>query len=246
MYFIIPEKEYKEVDSTGYFTNDYKIAKYLAFRPKQDFHFETRIVDWCRDNFIKSDKDFVDIGAHIGTWCWSLAKYTNMTHAFECNKHIFNCLSANIYLKDLSYKINAHNCGLSNKTGEMTYFKRCIDGGGNGLVKLRPSDEEVDTEQVKVFRLDDFNLNNIGFLKIDVEGHEKEVLEGALETLKKNNYPTFTFESWAAWRDDEKACPAIQLRKDLFEYIKSIGYKIIPINGWDEQFIAEYDRKDKS
>ena len=210
----------------------------MVFRTKNNFHYETPLVEWCKDNFIKPDKDFVDIGAHIGTWSWSIA---NMTHVFECNKHVFNCLSANICLKDLSYKINTHNCGLSNKTGEMIYFKRSIDGGGNGLTKLRSSDD-AETDTVKVFRLDDFNLNNIGFIKIDVEGHEKEVLEGALETLKRNNYPTFTFESWESWRDGEGSCPAIKLRKELFENIESIGYEIISISGWDEQFIAEWPK----
>lgn len=78
-------------------------------------------------------------------------------------------------------------------------------------------------------------------MKIDVEGHEKEVLEGALETLKRNNYPTFIFESWSPWRDDEGSCPARQLRKELLEYIESIGYKVIPVSEWDEQFIAVYD-----
>lgn len=242
MYYIDTGKEFKDVNHEGYFTNELNIAKDLVFRPKNNFHYETPLIEWCKDNFIKPDKDFVDIGAHIGTWSWSIAKDVNMTHAFECNKHVFNCLSANICLKDLSYKINTHNCGLSNKTGEMVYFKRSIDGGGNGLTKLRPSDDDVATDTVKVFRLDDFNLNNVGFIKIDVEGHEKEVLEGALETLKRNNYPTFIFESWESWKDDEGACPSKKLRKELFEYIESIGYKIIPVACWDEQFIATYPK----
>lgn len=52
----------------------------------------------------------------------------------------------------------------------MVYFNRLGYGGGNGLTKLRLSDD-VETVPVKIFRLDDFNLNNIGFMKIDVECH---------------------------------------------------------------------------
>ena len=244
MYYIVTGSEYRELDQDGYFTNDEKIAKDVVFRPVNNYHYEDRLIQWCKYNFVQSDKDFVDIGAHIGTWTMGLAKHANKTHSFECNADVYNCLCANIYLKRLSYDVNTHKCGLSNKSGEMTYFKRSGDGGGNGLTKLRPSDESEHTDTVKVCKLDDFNLDNIGFMKIDVEGHEKEVLEGSLETLKRNNYPTFTFESWAPWRDDEGACPARQLRKELFEYIESIGYKIVPISGWDEQFIAEYNGQD--
>ena len=46
------------------------------------------------------------------------------------------------------------------------------------------------------------------------------------------------FESWRESRDRE-GIPATHLRKELFEYIRSIGYRIIPVNGWDEMFIAE-------
>lgn len=242
MFYIVTGTEYKELNPNGYFTNERLNAQKLVFRPINDYHYEERLISWCQSIFIKPDKDFVDIGAHIGTWTMGIANHANKTHAFECNAPVFNCLCANVCLKNISYKVNTHNCGLSNKQGEMTYFKRCPDGGNNGLTRLTSEDNSLDTDTVKVFKLDDFNLDNIGFIKIDVEGHEKEVLQGALETLKKNNYPPFIFESWASWRDAAENIPSIQLRKDLFEYIKSIGYKIIPVNGWDEQFIAEYDR----
>ena len=41
-------------------------------------------------------------------------------------------------------------------------------------------------------------------MKIDVEGLEKDVLEGAVETLKKNNYPRILFESWRPERENQK------------------------------------------
>lgn len=92
---------------------------------------------WCKENFVKPDKDFVDIGAHIGTWTMGLANHANKTHAFECNTDVHNCLCANLFLKRLSYKVDTYRCALSNKSGEITYYKRTADGGGNGLTKLR-------------------------------------------------------------------------------------------------------------
>lgn len=241
MFYINTQKEFKKLDTDGYFTNEYSIAKDLMFRNIDNYHYETRLIDWCDKQFIRSDKNFIDIGSHIGSWTIKCANNSKHTYSFECNKHVHNCLCANLCIKNLSNKVTTYNCGLSNKTGDMKYYRRSKDGGGNGLTYLREEDDDVITETVKVCKLDDFNLTNIGFMKIDVEGHEKEVLEGSLETLKNSDYPSFIFESWAPWGETEKL-PAIKLREDLFKYIMSLNYKIIPIKGWNEQFIAEYIR----
>ncbi len=94
------------------------------------------------------------------------------------------------------------------------------------------------TISVPITTLDSFNLDNIGLIKMDVEGFEKNVLEGGVETLKRNGYPKILFESWRESRESE-GIPAIKLREELFDYIRSIGYRIIPVNGWEEMFIAE-------
>ena len=94
------------------------------------------------------------------------------------------------------------------------------------------------TIQVPITTLDSFQLDNIGLIKLDVEGFEKNVLEGGLETLKRNGYPRIFFESWADYRERE-GMPANKLRTELFNYVRSIGYDIIPVRGWDEMFIAE-------
>ena len=241
MYYIQPQKEFRTMETTGYFTNELEIAKDVTFRSSDDFHYESKLIKWCLDTFIKPDKDFVDIGAHIGTWTWQCGARAKKTHAFECNRHVYNCLCANLFLKELSYKVQTYVCGLSNKSNEkMIYYKRSKDGGGNGLTMLNRNDESVEKDCVDVFRLDDFNLTNIGFLKIDVEGHELEVLQGALLTLKNNGYPPFIFESWIAHGDDDGSQNIIKMRCDLFHFIESLGYKIVPISGWPQQFIAEH------
>jgi hypothetical protein len=78
-------------------------------------------------------------------------------------------------------------------------------------------------------------------LKIDVEGFEKNVLQGAQETLKANGYPRIFFESWVPEREGE-GLPSKSLRSELFEYIESTGYTVVPIRGYPEMFIAEYKR----
>jgi hypothetical protein len=97
------------------------------------------------------------------------------------------------------------------------------------------------TWMVDVKTLDSFSFRNVGMIKIDVEGFEKNVLQGAQETLKANGYPRIFFESWVPEREAE-GFPSKSLRAELFEYIESTGYTVIPVRGYSEMFIAEYRR----
>ena len=46
--------------------------------------------------------------------------------------------------------------------------------------------DTVETIRVPLRTLDSYNLSNIGFIKIDVEGHELDVLRGAEVTLRRD------------------------------------------------------------
>lgn len=200
---------------------------------------EQPVINWAMDNFVKDDKVCIDIGAHVGVWALQMARKAKHVHAFECSPKTFNYLCANIALQDLNYSINKYNVALSNKEGVSEYYMRDkLDGGGNGLVKFNQDGDNMDRVEVPTITLDSFGFKNIGFIKIDVEGHEKQVLEGAVNTLKENNYPPFVFESWIPNSADDHNIPRTMLRKELFDYIVSLGYKIHPVAGWPEQFLA--------
>ena len=158
--------------------------------------------------------------------------------AFECSPKSFNYLCANIALNTLDYKVTKFNCALSNETGTTPYYIRDPnDGGGNGISKFE-YDNIKNTPHIDVPKntLDSYNLTNVGFIKIDVEGHEKEVLEGSVETIKNNNYPKILFESWDE-HQEKNNFPAIKLRQELFDFIKSLGYNIIRIG--QDMYLAE-------
>ena len=85
------------------------------------------------------------------------------------------------------------------------------------------------TEEVEIKTLDSFDLDNIGFIKIDVEENELNVLKGSVETLKKSNYPKILYKSNT-------------VNKKLFTFIRNLNYNIIQIKGFGNMFLAVYKK----
>jgi FkbM family methyltransferase len=198
--------------------------------------YEDSIIQWAK-TLLDPSKIFVDVGAHVGTYSIGLAPHCAGVVSFECFPRTYNYLCANIALRGLDSNITAHRTALGDTVGTTSYTIRpALDGGGNTCLTLPSSHEEVIT--LPITTLDSFSLSNVGLIKLDVEGFEQQVLQGAQETLRRSNYPLILFESWRPGRDAE-GLPATRLRSDLFAYLPSIGYTIAPIRGWDEMFIAE-------
>jgi FkbM family methyltransferase len=200
---------------------------------------EKGLIHWVYDTFIQPDKNFLDIGAHVGTYALICAKKAKHTYAFECSPTTFCYLAANIALQGLEEKVSPYPFALGDDDKTMDYIIRSKDGGGNGVKHLAATDEACKKLPVLMRRLDSFGLKDIGFIKIDVEGFEKEVLLGALETLKANNYPKILFESWGDWKERE-GVPARAIREDLFRFLESLKYKIIPISGASDMYLASF------
>jgi FkbM family methyltransferase len=200
--------------------------------------YERSVIGWSRDVFANETKNCIDIGAHCGIYTVELAKKAKHVYAFECSPKSFNYLCANIALRDLHYKVSKYNVALGNHTGTAKYYIRDpLDGGGNGIEGFDVDiEKKIPTIDVPVTTLDSFEITNVNFIKMDVEGHEKRVLEGAVKTLIENDYPKILFESWPERYSDK---PAKQLREELFEFLKGLEYRVIPVNGWDDMFVAE-------
>ena len=230
-------KEYgeaEEIDSDYFIVPD-EMTQYLGFHVTPNKRVpETEVIEWCRNNFIQPNKTFVDIGAHIGTYTWLLGPYADKVYAYEPTKRIYNHLCANILLKNLSHKVDTFNIGLSSKEGQLRFYERQDDGGTNGFTSYGWKEDNY--YDLPVRTLDSYKIENISFIKIDVEGHELEVLKGAQKTLKKSNYPPILFESWA---NADGHSPGLgKLREDLFDYLFDKGYDIGPTIS-PEIFIAK-------
>jgi FkbM family methyltransferase len=169
----------------------------------------------------------------MGTYALSLAPYCKEVHAFECQRMTYFQLAAGIALNGLE-NVHPHNFALGSPSDNGKFLTLRIiseDGGGSSIRSLPINYECLKEEQVELRTLDSFELENVGFLKIDVEGAELDVLKGAEATLKNSNWPPFIFE---AWRDPWYA----NQKRELMEYITSLGYTITPIPNYPQMFLA--------
>ena len=104
------------------------------------------------------------------------------------------------------------------------------DGGSSSL--LLPTDGELPVlreEIVQIRTLDSYIevfKNEIGVIKMDVEKNELEVIRGALTCLERSKYPRIFFESDKTYGE-------------VFEFLNSKGYRVIPIQSYANMYLAE-------
>ena len=83
--------------------------------------------------------------------------------------------------------LRVHNCALSNKKGEfkiyIPYFSGQIIAS---LASLEKRNVDCVVRTVKVDKIDNYDFDDVDLMKIDVEGHEEYVIEGARNVIKKN------------------------------------------------------------
>lgn len=142
---------------------------------------------------LESEQFILDIGANVGTYASKWLEYTNNIIAFEPGKVAFNSL--NQKYKD---KIKVENIAIGEEEGELALFTESKDSKLNSLYPRKNKNHNwANFAKVKVDTLDNYckanKIESIYFLKIDVEGHELEVLKGASSTLLKLKYIQFEF-----------------------------------------------------
>lgn len=185
--------------------------------------FENFLIEWCKE-MGNSDKIMIDIGAHTGTYSIALSKHFNKIYSFEPQKMTYYALCGSVALSNIQ-NIECINYGLGSneQIGECDLNIISEDGGGSTLLD---TSKIIKKEIICVRTLDSFNIKNIGFIKMDIEGNEINALKGSINTLVESNNPSILFEN-------------NDYNTELFNYICDLGYKIININGYSNMFLAE-------
>ncbi len=131
-------------------------------------------------HFLRPEDHFLDVGANVGSYTVLAggAAGARVT-AVEPIPETFAHLERNIALNDLSGRVRACPCGLSDASGTLRFTKD-LDTVNHILAPW----EDLPSIEVPVRTLDDLVGSDVPvLLKIDVEGHERSVLQGAVGTL---------------------------------------------------------------
>lgn len=169
---------------------------------KSGEHVVVRLLMDKFDKHVKESLCVVDVGANQGQFCEMLLRglgaRSASIHCFEPSQKTFTLLQKN--LSDHSM-VRLNNCGLGRERGQMELF---YDVEGSGLASLTRRQLDylgIDfglSESVRIETLDEYcctaGIEEIDLLKIDVEGHELDVLKGGEGLIRKRGVRMITFE----------------------------------------------------
>ena len=161
----------------------------LTRYPSLDLRRRKKLLDFYRVDLI------LDVGANTGQYAQTLRRIGYKGHivSFEPVRALFEQLEKNA---SNDHKWHVYNYGLGDKNEEMTIhlsentYSSSIREQTDHLEKTAPEAHYIGTEVIILKRLDDLleSLAQKGqtiFLKMDVQGYEKNVLEGAQTSLKE-------------------------------------------------------------
>jgi FkbM family methyltransferase len=141
-------------------------------------------------HFLRPNDLFVDIGANIGSYSILSAAHIGCdTISIEPVPATFNHLIDNIRINGIEEKIEALNIALGAQEGTIAFTSNM------GTMNHVATSNDRDTIMVKICSLDDIlGKRTPILLKIDVEGFETEVLNGASQTLAGNTLKAIIIE----------------------------------------------------
>ena len=161
--------------------------------------------------FCNSRRTAVDVGAHYGLMTYNMAQLFNSVHAFEVRPEVYSCLAKNVEHLQMS-KVTAYPYGLGAETKRVglnikptkTFSTHVLEGGNEA--EVRP--------------LDELELQDVDFIKMDAEGYEPLVVQGAINTIKRYK-PVIFYE-----------CKGHETRfgyeqNAVLELLKPLGYKTL-------------------
>ena len=161
--------------------------------------------------FCKNRRTAVDVGAHYGVMSYNIAQLFKSVHAFEVRPDVYSCLAKNV--ENLSIRnVTAYPYGLGAETKRVGLnikptktFSTYVNESGNET-EVRP--------------LDELNLQEVDFIKMDAEGYEPLVVQGAINTIERCK-PVIFYEC----KGHEERFGYEQ--NSVLEMLKPLGYRTL-------------------
>ena len=195
------------------------------YLPDYDKHF----IEWMKENnettyqrlqreyAIKQVKKFrtaIDIGGNIGFWSKDFCKLFQHVEIFEPDKSNLECLYKNLE----PYKnYNINEVGLGQEETTKNFYISTTTSGGHSVFRNQVFEENVLTSSIEIKKLDNYQLENVDLIKIDTQGSEFDILQGAIETLQNNNC---VLNIEIEHKNDEQK----KKGKEIIDFLKNLNY----------------------
>ena len=219
-------------------------SNYLFYNLKKKGAFETTISNniikalkfYSEKKNITNNKDIfmLDIGGNVGWYPSLLGRYGYSILTFEASEKNSYVLKKNFcnLIKDSNVVIISK--GLGSEEKNCSYFIE-KHNAGNGMVICDNSKEKLNNEylkkiykkenEIEITTLNSFmpylSNKNIALMKIDVEGHEFQILQGGKELITKYHVPYVVLELTPELLKEVGSEP-----KDLVQFFVDNGYNI--------------------
>jgi FkbM family methyltransferase len=151
--------------------------------------------------FIKKFRNAVDVGCRDGDVAKLLAKDFENVYAFDYRDRGLGRYP----------KIHYFKCALGDVEKKVKAFAGVIVNEREGVAPM----------EVEQKLLDNYDFKDIDYIKIDVEGHELKVLQGAVKTIEKFNPIMVVEENGSAvrWKKGKQ--------DEAIDFLKDMGYEIV-------------------
>jgi len=187
--------------------------RYRAYKYAKHVTPELNIIKKILDK----DKVSLDVGANLGLFTYFLSRASKKVYAFEPNPYPLRSLKSVI---DKNVEIIPIALGNSDKDIKLRIPKSKKGWTSNGASFVNINLNLGKELNVTMRKIDSLNIENIGLIKIDVEGFEMDVLRGAEKTLRQQK-PKLIIENEIVHNDNPF---------EVFDFMNQLGYQIFYVD----------------
>ena len=236
-----------------FFMTEEEVGEMIYYRGQYGYDgecWEANIMEQIRENkygWFDLSKSLIDIGAGAGEY----PIFSGFVHsyAFEPNRKKQCLIYANMLSFDRMDDIDVFPYAISDNPGV-----RKFNGWSEYLNNFNSfrNDKHLDKGivQMEYRTLDSFNLDNIGLIKVDIEGFEYNALHSGIGTIIRNNYPPLLVEMWndddiRRWFDKQGMSEFfLENKRKLLKLLDDLGYVRInnQFGDWETFFFIHKDQ----
>lgn len=214
------------INNYDYFTTEYNIPSNTLVDMFEDYKTTLELV-----SSLSKDRAIIDVGGNCGLFAIPIEKSGYNVYTFEPIKMNVDLLELNKKENDCANLHIIPNALSNVNENRIIYIPYCSDNTSfNQRVAVsNMTKKDYVEEEVKCITFDSWfkenNTINVGFIKIDVQGFEKEVLQG-MQTFFKNCNDVHLFIEWDE-RHTKKSGSSLDELEQLitsngFEFVKQI------------------------